>query len=1182
MTMRSTGFMLRTDGKAEVKRDFAEVGKSGKDAFTEVATAAEEANDKAAKATEELADRQIAAFNRQANAAKVAAAAAANRSSIDAAVSTPTSQQFATVNYDRSTGAARQSAGVFEEAFAAEDRRAASLAKIKALLDPVSVAQARYDGELKTYGDLLRTGELNEREHAQAVAISTARLQDAKNALNDHGQAVMFNRTQQMMLRSAAFNASSSIAAGMPIYRVLMEQGLEVGQALAMGDNSVAGSMAKIGAASGDSAEAVKAGSDKTGGAFDALKEKGKETAKSFADEHGVTGSMQKVMSVLTPTRLAVGATAAAVLIGAKAWLDYSSSVAKMNAISIGSGALIGMTGDALEASAAAAAEAGNISVAAAREITTAYVQTGDISGDVLTGLTALTQDFASATGQDAAGAAKTLGAAFADPVAGSQMLAEKFGALSQAQVEHIAKLVEQNDLYGAQRYQLEQLGPAFAGAADQANVLARGWDRIGQAASGAWEWMGKALDRMASGGSLADQISTLEKQRDTARPSIGQLLTGTTADSLRAGYQKQIDDLRARMRQEAARSERQAEVGAAAQGAAIVGRYTGSNELDGYRTIAGKLRAALATKSQLDPDARRDMTATLDAYTHAIDTFIPRQEKANQLAEIDAKIAATKSPARKAELTVERTRIELAGQVVTKADAEAQATSRGDRARAQAGSGRDRHAESLAREAASMEVSARAALDVADAYLKSSAAGVEAEARRKAATDATRKGIDVDAQARRQLNLQLAEGAAAGARSVATLNDETAARAKVRAAVAAGTITVDQMNDALADENALRPLIAMRDAAEGATKAKLTAVIEAYTAALAAAHAEEAKSGFDKSMSDSISRVEELRAQIEDLAHSPLDAVLNAASRTANREADAMKLPVGGTDRVAFVRQKVAEAEQQWMTERARYTRGALDDQRDQLALAERELGLIGANEDLRTSELDQLRLKLALARRGVDLTSAEGRTLLANQALLDANNARLKVTAAAIDEARQFGAQFVDTVLSEDTWSSWGNAGKAILGEIKAEFVKLALLNPLKNLINGNSALPTLTSVFSSLGGLFGGKPTVPVGKNASGTENWSGGLTWVAENGPELINLPGGTRITPAAQTRQLLAANDTAARGGDVHFYDLSGAVVYEDLMAKLEARSQQASVSGAMGGAALAKVQRARSAKRTMR
>ena len=47
---------------------------------------------------------------------------------------------------------------------------------------------------------------------------------------------------------------------------------------------------------------------------------------------------------------------------------------------------------------------------------------------------------------------------------------------------------------------------------------------------------------------------------------------------------------------------------------------------------------------------------------------------------------------------------------------------------------------------------------------------------------------------------------------------------------------------------------------------------------------------------------------------------------------------------------------------------------------------------------------------------------------------------------------------------------------------------------------------------------------GFNAGGTENWRGGLTWVGEAGPELVNLPRGT---------QILNAQDSESRMGSVY-------------------------------------------------
>jgi hypothetical protein len=65
---------------------------------------------------------------------------------------------------------------------------------------------------------------------------------------------------------------------------------------------------------------------------------------------------------------------------------------------------------------------------------------------------------------------------------------------------------------------------------------------------------------------------------------------------------------------------------------------------------------------------------------------------------------------------------------------------------------------------------------------------------------------------------------------------------------------------------------------------------------------------------------------------------------------------------------------------------------------------------------------------------------------------------------------------------------------------------------------------------GGLIG----AGLGSNAGGTSNWRGGPTWVGEKGPEILNLPRGSRITP----------NNRAMAGGgsspiSINFYGLTG-------------------------------------------
>jgi hypothetical protein len=66
-----------------------------------------------------------------------------------------------------------------------------------------------------------------------------------------------------------------------------------------------------------------------------------------------------------------------------------------------------------------------------------------------------------------------------------------------------------------------------------------------------------------------------------------------------------------------------------------------------------------------------------------------------------------------------------------------------------------------------------------------------------------------------------------------------------------------------------------------------------------------------------------------------------------------------------------------------------------------------------------------------------------------------------------------------------------------------------------------PSLPALPSWLGGAPG---------NAAGTSFWRGGATWVGEAGPELINLPRGTRIYPTDLSTQMAAE---AGAGNGVH-------------------------------------------------
>lgn len=103
--------------------------------------------------------------------------------------------------------------------------------------------------------------------------------------------------------------------------------------------------------------------------------------------------------------------------------------------------------------------------------------------------------------------------------------------------------------------------------------------------------------------------------------------------------------------------------------------------------------------------------------------------------------------------------------------------------------------------------------------------------------------------------------------------------------------------------------------------------------------------------------------------------------------------------------------------------------------------------------------------------------------------------------------------------------DGGTESLKQFALELVKIFAVRGISEWLGGSDWLN---------GPLFGGIPG-----NALGTNNWRGGLSWVGERGPELVNLPRGAQVIPNNQIGQL--------GGGGMSFtyaptYDATGATL----------------------------------------
>jgi hypothetical protein len=514
-----------------------------------------------------------------------------------------------------------------------------------------------------------------------------------------------------------------------------------------------------------------------------------------------------------------------------------------------------------------------------------------------------------------------------------------------------------------------------------------------------------------------------------------------------------------------------------------------------------------------------------------------------------------------------------------------------------------DRHAIALARDASAMQANASAGLVLAQAYLQGGDAALKAEAARKGLTDATRKGIDADAQTARQLQIVVADQLVNSARSLDQLRAETLARHAANDNVAAGTLAVADLNQRLSDEAALRPLLVLQTVAQGDALKVLTETIAKYRQVLADAHAEEARGAALTATDAAKRRTDDLRAQIGDLSKSPRDQAIAAAGRAATAEADAGKFT--GIDRQNFLDQRKAEALAQFDLQRAQSVDQRKRSQEDSLVLAQRELTLVGASDAVRGSEMGKLQLSLDLKRMGLTEQDAEYQNLLRNQLALDQINRELERERGNWDEIRQTGGRFIDDVLNTDNWKNWGDFGQKVLKDLMNDFIRLAAINPLKNALFGEN-LPTASGVlgrlfgskgdfasgvgndplglgglgiragedpraglgidpwsaFGSGGGTLGAigagagilKSVFSIFGNAVGTENWSGGMMLAGENGPEILYAPRGTRVGNAPETRRALSAANEGDMG--VLRVELS---LSDDLNARIDDRAANVSV-----------------------
>ncbi|KQN77881.1 phage tail length tape measure family protein [Sphingomonas sp. Leaf62] len=772
--------------------------------------------------------------------------------------------------------AMREQADAARAASAAERQLATDAQMLRSAMDPMYAAQVRFDDELQRAERLLAAGVFGHKEYAQSVQMS-------RDALYRHAQSV------------AGANAGA---------QQLEDANRRVGQSLTQ--LSFQGNDAITMLLSGSSAFQVVA---TQGGQVFQVFQQAQGGAKGLASELGTLAMRW------APLAGVVAVTVGPILAAAAAWHEYAGAIHEFEALAQGAGRAALLTAQDMESIAEGAARAGNVTVVAAREIETGYVRLGGIGKPVMQDLILLTRDFAAATGTDAAGATQTLGAAFQDPIKGAQDLATKFGALSQAQVEHIRQLVEQNDLYGAQAALLKGLEPAFDGAADHAGKLTLAWRSIRDAASEAWTEMGRAIDIALGGGSTLDKLQ--KAYQDKYRFEQRTLGGGNTKP-----YDDEIARLKAQLeREKAATSNAQARSRASGT-MSIVDNVTGAGGLNEMRVNLGRINGLLkdnGVAAGLSADQLARARSAQAQYSNAVRTFIPEGERQVQLARLDVALARAKDAKdgkRVASLTAQRTELQNRGKLITAAQSQELATAASTRATLESGNGADRHAQQLQNEAKAMAVQIANTYKLVDAYGVSGGAALIAEAQVKAESSAIKKRGDTAAAVARQIQLAVAERIAQAARSSAVMQDEARIQTEVNAMLADGNVTAERAAQIVQERIAALPLLAAQEAAQQKglkTEAdRATKALEDQKRAQDAARGAELGKRFFEQDRAATDRIGDLKAELALIGQTDAARSLAMVRRRAEREAAATYPPGFFRDRQVENAVEIAKGEEQ------------------------------------------------------------------------------------------------------------------------------------------------------------------------------------------------------------------------------------------------------------------------------
>ncbi|TCP88914.1 uncharacterized protein (TIGR02594 family) [Rhizobium sp. PP-CC-2G-626] len=785
----------------------------------------------------------------------------------------------------------------------------------------------------------------------------------------------------------------------------------------------------------------------------------------------GIGNAGRAALSVMTPLRVAMGGTAAVAAVAAVAYNQYLTSQKEVETAASGLGRAVAGSSAEMEASAQAGASAAGISVSSARSMEAAFLRTGRIGHQNFEGLIGISKDFAATMGISADDAGAALAEMFSNPGKAAEKLSSELNLIDSSTARYVQRLAAQNRTAEAQAVLLDALPGRLADAGEATTALGRLWDGLATSVSNGMDRLGAGVDRLIAGPPEEELRSILEAQINREGGKTGNLLFQNDGSAERlANMREQLKVMTERAELDRRTEEMEAASAArrqVASAADAVARQSPANASLRRReqlsdTITG-LQAGIDTGDLLG-DRYTEAKAAIDAKTRALQTMIPEEQRAAQVAELDLQIQKERNAEVRAGLVAARTRIQLAGEEISTETASQRIAAARKAVVDQANA--DDIAARTARTRALDEMLDRQKLEVSltgktaqeQALLRQ-----EYELTQQVKADAWARGRPADEE-----ELRLIREKIAAMRALNNMQGPSSRGALINSPGAddrTGYLNQSAEIDRIKEEAAIRrAALRARSPAELADVARRRAALDVDPDENADRRAArindaglEAREQAEKSLTDA--RLERNRALEQSLASEQLE--ISLIGKTAG-EAERLRLIFQLTAQVkeeaarngtkvdeaelASIRQKAAEYGKLADIKARTEFRSDIQFEMDQLGRSDRDQGIAS---------------RLKGAGMDVDLGSQEAQLLRQIEVLKDMKKAWEDIR----DTGRDAVDQLVDSAGNgfDDIEDVFTNISKDIVKQLTT----LGVANPLKNAIYGDT-LPTAESV-GGIGGIF-----------------------------------------------------------------------------------------------------------------